>query len=104
MDGNGAVNACSCFCLNAQHNGNQNITMVGTNYRIIWLFPYSQPREGRKKHAGKACMASYWTFLDAAAHSSVGLAPGWPASCLGLTPLPEGLWQVQKLLVYKENI
>lgn len=52
MDGNGAVNACSCFCLNAQHNGNQNITVVGTSYRITWLLSYSQPEEGRKKWWG----------------------------------------------------
>ena len=49
MDGNGAVNVCSCFCLNAQLNGNQNVMVVGTSYRITWLFPYSQPGEGRKK-------------------------------------------------------
>lgn len=48
MDGNGAVNVCSWFCLNAQLSGNQNVRVVGTSHRITWLFPYSQRGEGRK--------------------------------------------------------
>lgn len=51
MDGNGAVTVCSCFCLNAQLDGNQNVAVVGTSYRITWLFPHSWLGEGRKSEA-----------------------------------------------------
>lgn len=56
--------------------------------RAFWLL----------RHAGKACMTSCWTFLDAASHSSIGCCT-WVAWQLPrLTPFQRGFDR------YKRNV
>lgn len=62
--------------------------------RTFWLF----------RHAGKACMASHWPFLDAASHSTAGCCT-WVAWQLPrITPFQRGLGRCKSFLFTRKHL
>lgn len=69
------------------------ITMKCCWQRAFWLL----------RHAGKACMTSHWTFLEAASHSSVGCCTWVAWQPPGLAPFQRGFDRYKSFLFSRKT-